>query len=117
MATLKTIAPATWTVEDHADTYNNINLWNKFTQFADSQKNNRTLWFFINLLVHGVFFLPVPAALMYYFDAPIVVLAITMGCFFTNLIANMGGAGIRSTLLFFFASIAIHVLMVLIAVL
>ncbi len=117
MANLKTIAPATWTVETPSISYNTTNLRGKFLQFADGQKDNRTLWFFINLVVHGVLFLPLPAVLMYYFDAPGAVLAVTMACFFTNLIANMGGAGIRATLGLFFASIAIHVIMILIAIL
>ncbi|WP_158826780.1 hypothetical protein [Mucilaginibacter lacusdianchii] len=116
MATLKTIAPATWTIQEQEVTYNNVSLWTRFIQFADTQKGNRTLWFFINLMIHGVFFLPLPAVLMYYYDAPVGVLAITMACFFANLIANMGGAGIRTTLMLFFASVAIHVLMILIAV-
>ena len=117
MAHLKTIAPATWTVEPQDASYNELNLSTKFLQFADGQKDNRTLWFFVNLVVHGVLFLPLPAVLMYYFDAPGAVLAITMGCFFTNLIANMGGAGIRAAIGLFFASIAIHLLMILITVL
>jgi len=117
MASLKTLAPATWALQPQtADNNNKANLRTKFSQFADGQKENRTLWFFINLVVHGVLFLPLPAVLMYYFDAPGAVLAITMCCFFTNLIANMGGAGIRSTMLLFFASITIHLLMILIAV-
>ena len=114
MATLKTIAPPTWINTTHTNSNYSPSLIDRFNNFADSQKQNHTLWFFMVLMVHGVFFLPLPAVLSYYFDAPVGVLAITMVCFFTNLIANMGGAGIRATLLFFGGSIMLHVLMALI---
>jgi hypothetical protein len=119
MATLKITAPATWiNTANHTDNSNySLNLVARFNHFADSQKQNHTLWFFIVLMVHGVLLLPLPAVLLYYYNAPIVVLAITMACFFTNLIANMGGAGIRATLLFFGGSILLHVLMALIFIL
>ncbi|WP_345949550.1 hypothetical protein ABDD95_22155 [Mucilaginibacter sp. PAMB04274] len=117
MATLKTIAPAAWTTTPEQTINTQFNLWAKFTDFADSQKNNHVLWFFIVLMVHGVFFLPLPAVLMYYFDAPAGVLAITMICFFTNLIATMGGAGIRTALTVFAVSIVLHVLMALVFIL
>jgi hypothetical protein len=119
MATLKTIAPATWinTAEHTADNNYSLNLVVRFNHFADSQKQSHTLWFFMVLMVHGVLLLPLPAVLLYYYNAPIGVLAITMACFFTNLIANMGGAGIRATLLFFGGSILLHVLMALIYIL
>lgn len=96
---------------------NNLNLWAKYLAYADSQKNNRTLWFFISLMVHGVVFLPVPAVLMFYYNASIMVLITTMVCFFANFIANMGGAGIRTTLFLFAASIAIHLIMIIAVIL
>jgi len=113
MATLKTIAPATWTPTEAHTTFSNVNLWTRFTEFANSQKQNQTLWFFLVLMVHGVLFLPLPAVLLYYYNAPIIVLAVTMACFFTNLIANMGGAGIRTTILLFAISIFLHIAMAL----
>lgn len=116
MATLKTIAPATWTIAPEK-TGIKFNPWAKFMTFADSQKNSHTLWFFIVLMVHGVFFLPLPAVLMFYFNAPAAVLAVTMVCFFTNLIATMGGAGIRTALTVFAASILLHIVMALIFIL
>jgi hypothetical protein len=112
MATLKTLAPVAFNTE-----INHINLWDKTIAFADSQKSSHTLWFFIILMVHGVFILPLPVVLTYYFNAPVVVLAITMVSFFANIIANMGGAGIRSTLALFAASIFIHIVMTLMIVL
>ncbi|GAA4322186.1 hypothetical protein GCM10023149_22350 [Mucilaginibacter gynuensis] len=112
MATLKTIAPATFNTE-HTIEIGHLNLWARFMNYADTQKPNHTLWFFITLMVHGVLILPIPAVLMYYFNAPVWVLAITMTCFFTNIIANMGGAGIRATLSFFVASVFIHAVLLL----
>lgn len=113
MATLHTTAP-TWA--SHSESYK-LNLWTKYLTYADSQKDNRTLWFFISLMVHGVVFLPIPAVLMFYYNASILVLVTTMVCFFTNFIANMGGAGIRTTLFCFAASTIIHIIMVLAVIL
>jgi len=48
---------------------------------------------------------------MYYYNAPIIVLLITLTCFFTSIIACMGGAGIRSVLFLSAASIFIQVIM------
>lgn len=114
MSTLNTASNPTWGnhAEDHSESYA-LNLWGKYLAYADSQKENRTLWFFISLMVHGVLFLPIPAVLMFYYNAPITVLIITMVCFFANFIANMGGADIRTTLFCFAASVIIHIVMVL----
>ena len=112
MATIKTTIPQQW-AQTEASTNSNLNIWNKLAAFADTQKPNRTLWFFLNLTVHGVFILPLPVVLIYYFGAPVAILGITMTLFFVNIVANMGGSGIRTTLGLFAASIAIHVLMVL----
>lgn len=112
MATLKTTVPQTWAVNNS----NNIQapgLWQKFTAFAEGQHRNQTLWFFLTLMVHGVLVLPVPAVLIYYFNAPEWVLGITMVCFFANLIANMGGAGIRASIGFFLGSLFIHLVLIL----
>lgn len=112
MATLKTTLPQQW-AQTEASTNNNLNIWTKLAAFADTQKPNRTLWFFVSLVVHGVFILPLPVVLIYYFGAPVMILGITMILFFVNIVANMGGSGIRTTLGLFAASIGIHVLMVL----
>jgi hypothetical protein len=117
MATLKTMSPVSWAADNHTTTVNSFNPWARFMAFADSQKPNHTLWFFITLVGQGVLFLPIPAVLMYYYDAPIIVLAITMVCFFTTLIANMGGEGIRTTLTCLAASTLIHIAMILAVVL
>lgn len=110
MATLKTHAPATWATATHTNDIN-ISLWDKFTAFADSQHERKVMWYFLALVVQGVLFLPLPAFLMYYYNAPIIVLLITLTCFFTSIIACMGGAGIRSVLLLSAASVLIQVIM------
>lgn len=114
MATLKTTVPASWAIH-HQETQ--PSLWSKYLKFADSQKKYRTLWFFASLVFSGVILLPIPAALMYYYHAPIIVLLVTMTCFFTNIIANMGGAGIRATIGTFLASVAIHLVMIALVIL
>ncbi|MDO3627293.1 hypothetical protein [Mucilaginibacter sp. BT774] len=107
MATIKTNVPATWA--NTSDT--NVSIWDRFIAFADSQHERKTMWYFLALVVQGIFFLPLPAFLMYYYNAPIIVLLITLTCFFTSIIACMGGAGIRSVLLLSAASVLIQVLM------
>ena len=110
MATIKTHTPATWATATHTNDAT-VSLWTKFTAFADSQNERKAMWYFLALVVQGVFFLPLPAFLMYYYNAPIIVLLITLTCFFTSIIACMGGAGIRSVLLLSAASVLIQVLM------
>lgn len=90
----------------------NHGIWSKWNAFADKQADSKTLWFIVSLIAQGVLFLPVPAALIYYFNAPLAVLAITLGLYFANIIAGMGGAGIRVTLLFFLTSVLIHLVMI-----
>jgi hypothetical protein len=99
---------------DKIETKNKDNSWNKFIDFADSQSKNRTGWFLLSLMVQGILFLPIPAVLMFYFNAPIVVLAITMVLFFANVIAGMGGSSIRVLISLFALSTIIHFLMLLI---
>lgn len=111
MSTLKTHIPASWTNEGDASSQQHVNLLDRFGAFADSQNEKRALWFFVALAVQGVFFLPLPVFLMYYYNASFVVLLITMTCFFTTIIAYMGGAGIRMVLLLSALSILIQVIM------
>jgi hypothetical protein len=112
MATLKTISTSNWATDTHTNTQHTT-LKDRFNAFADSQKDRQTLWFMVSLIFMGVMILPVPAVLMYYFNAPIIVLGVTMFCFFANIIANMGGEGIRTTIFFFAASVLIHLAMIL----
>jgi hypothetical protein len=107
MATLKTDLHSPWTASASANE-NRRGLWDKFTAFADGQRERKVIWFFLALTIQGIFFLPMPAALMYYYNASLTVLLITMFCFFTNIIAYMGGAGIRTVLLLSVMSILIQ---------
>jgi len=88
------------------------NIYTKWLAVLDSQQQNRTLWFVVSLIAQGVLFLPVPAALIYYFNAPVYILAITLCMYFANIIAGMGGAGIRVMLSFFLSSVLIHLIMI-----
>jgi hypothetical protein len=58
----------------------------------------------------------VPAILMYFYNAPVIVLIVTLSLFFGNIISGMGGAGTRVLLGLFVASIVIHIVMVAIFV-
>lgn len=93
---------------------NNNTLLGKWNLFMESQAERITLWFLVSLLFQGVLILPVPAALIYYANAPVAVLAVTLTLFFANIIAGMGGAGIKTLLWLFAASVMIHLLMILI---
>ena len=83
----------------------------------EGQADRKTLWFLVSLVFQGVFLLPVPAALIYYFNAPVLVLVVTLTLFFANIIAGMGGAGIKTLLWLFASSIIIHLLMITIFIL
>jgi len=91
--------------------------WSQWLAFADTQAKNQTIWFLFSLILQGVFFLPIPAALMFYYNAPVIVLIITMILFFANIIAGMGGSGIRVTLTFFVISVVVNLLMLAVFIL
>ncbi len=91
-----------------------LSLWDKWMAFTDTQAPRKTLWFMISLISQGVLFLPMPALLIYYFNAPILVLGITLTLFFVNFIAGMGGSNIRTTLSLFAVSALAHLTMLLI---
>jgi hypothetical protein len=84
-----------------------------YLRYADGQAKNHLLWFFMALMIHGVFFLASPAILIWFFGAPLAVLAVTILNFFANLIANMGGAGIRTTITFFYLGLIVNILLIL----
>jgi hypothetical protein len=109
MATIKLNAPAHWSNDVTAQKHENA--WTKFTTFADGQTKHRTIWFLVSLMTQGVLLLPVPAVLMYYYNAPIIVLVLTMTLFFANVIAGMGGSGIRAMILLFALSVVMNLLM------
>ncbi|RKR83568.1 hypothetical protein BDD43_3778 [Mucilaginibacter gracilis] len=114
---MTTLAAKTPLKQQTINSLTGTSVWTKWLAFADSQAPKKTLWFLISLVSQGVLFLPIPALLMYYFNAPIAVLAVTLILFFANFIAGMGGSNIRTTLTLFAASIAIHVLMLLVYIL
>jgi hypothetical protein len=82
--------------------------WKKVLAALDSQEDNKTLWYIVSMIVQGVLFLSVPAALIYYFYAPLFILPVTLVLFFGNIIAGMGGAGIRVILSLFIISAIVH---------
>jgi hypothetical protein len=85
MATLKTNLTTNWAKVARTNE-NHVSLWNKFTVFADSQHERKAMWYFLALAVQGIFFLPLPAFLMYYYNASIIVLLITLTCFLPALL-------------------------------
>lgn len=105
-------APLSWAKTETPKS--NISIINRLRAFADGQAKNKLLWFLVSLIVQGVFFLPLPAVLSYYFNAPVFLLAITLPLFFANVITGMGGSGIRTTLFLFALSVLTHMCMVLI---
>lgn len=116
MATLKTSVATNWNNHSAATItvkQNNPGVLAKYLNFVDGQQKNRMLWFLIALSVHATVFLPLPIFLVGYFNAPVAVLGITMVSFFANLVANMGGSGIRTTFTFFMASILLHLIMLI----
>jgi len=98
-------------------TTNSTSIFNKWAVFTQRQSENKTFWFLLSLVFQGVFFLPLPALLIYYFNAPTLIVVITLTLFFANIIAGMGGAGIQTLLKLFAASMLIHVLMAIICML
>ena len=117
MATLKLNNTTNWSTNTTAPSANITNTWTKWMRWADTQKDYKTIWFLVSLIAQGVLFLPIPAVLMYYYGAPLVVLGVTMVLFFANIIAGMGGSGIRVLIGFLFSSIVIHLLMLAVFIL
>lgn len=85
----------------------------RFEAFAETQKDKRLGWFMISLLAQAVILLPIPAALMYYCDASISVLAITVSLFFANLVAGMAGSKINVLMILIAITTAVHIAMIL----
>jgi hypothetical protein len=94
-----------------------LTIAEKFNAFAASQADKRTAWFCISILAQGVLFLPLPAFLMYYYNAPIVALATTLVLFFANIIAGMGGSKIGTLIILLALSVVVHIAMIVLCVL
>ena len=86
----------------------NVTIWSKCLAMLDKQEPNQTLWYIVSLIVQGILFLPVTAAMISYFNAPIFLLPVSLGLYFANIIAGMGGAGIRVILSLFIVSVITH---------
>jgi hypothetical protein len=84
------------------------NTWANLLSIADHQAEHKTIWFFFSLVFQGVLFLPIPAVLMFYYNAPIIVLPITFGLYLANIIVGMGGSSIRVVLGLFTASVLVN---------
>lgn len=83
--------PTAGLADKQVEAKNKILFYSRFKEFAESQAKNRAGWFMASLLWQGVLCLPVPAFLLYYYNAPIWVLFITVLLFFINLVAGMAG--------------------------
>jgi hypothetical protein len=96
-------------------TINNFTVKNhilaNLLSIADHQADNKTIWFFFSLVFQGVLFLPIPAVLLYYYHAPLIVLPITFGLYLANIIVGMGGSGIRVVLGLLFFSVLVNLTM------
>lgn len=92
-------------------------VYKRFNRFAESQTEKRAAWFLISILGPGVLFLPIPAALMYYYDAPIWTLATTVILFFTSLVAGMGGSKIGVLIALLGLNTLVHIALILVFVL
>ena len=104
-----TIHPQTrWSPEQKIT---HVSIWSNWLARIDNQGANKTLWYIVSMIAQGILFLPVPAAMIYYYNAPLLLLPVTLGLFFGNIIAGMGGAGIRVLLLIFIGSAIIHLAM------
>ncbi len=95
----------------------NNKTWQKYIAFADSQTKNRMLWFLVAFVFQAVVFLPIPAALMYYYNASIACLAVTVLLFFGFLVVGMTGFGIRTLIFYITLSFAINLTMLTIYIL
>jgi hypothetical protein len=83
----------------------------KLTAFINSQAKNETGWFLISLMVQGIFFLPLPAVLIYSFNAPAYILVFSLSLFFANIIAGMSSAGAKAIIYLFAISVVVHLLL------
>lgn len=89
----------------------NKTVWQKYLAFPDSQSTNKTVWFLLSLIVQGVFFLPILMVLIFYYNAPVAVVPVTVLLYMGNIVAGMGGYGIRVLLAISIVSIIINLSM------
>jgi len=89
---------------------NNV-AWSRWTAFTEKHEKDRMQWFVIAFIFQAVFCLPLPATLIYYYNASPLCLVVTILLFFINLTAGFCGAGIRAILSLTIISLAINLLM------
>jgi hypothetical protein len=90
-------APTEWIVEQAIqEQKKGSNIYNKLIVFADNQTKNMTSLFSISLVAQCVLFLPLPALLMFHYHEAVTIIAIVITLFFANIIACIGGQGMRS---------------------
>ena len=110
MATLAN-APAHWfegaTTQKHKS---DVNIYSRLMASADINARNMTPLFTISLIVQCVLFLPLVLVLMFYYNTPVSILAITLTLFFANIIKCIGGSGHRS-IISIFAVVLIDLIM------
>jgi hypothetical protein len=80
----------------------------KYLAFVRRENKDKTVWFVLAMVLQGTLILPVPAILLFYYNAPIYVLVITLLTYFPNLITAMTGSGLRVTLAIFAGSLLIN---------
>ena len=86
-------------------------LWANILNVADHQAEHKTIWYLFSLIFQGVLFLPIPAVLIYYYNASIIVLPITFGLYLGSIIVGMGGFGIRVVIGFFAFCVIVNLAM------
>ncbi|HEY9001962.1 MAG TPA: hypothetical protein VIM89_11460 [Mucilaginibacter sp.] len=91
----------------------NYTISNRLRAFIESQKDKRLAWFMISLLAQAVLILPIPPALIYYYNASESVLAVTLTLFFANIIAGMGGSKTSVLISLVALNVVAHVVMIL----
>jgi hypothetical protein len=100
-------APTSWNNQTESQS-KVVNAESKLAAFIDSQQKNETAWFLVSMMIQGVFFLPIPAVLIFSFNAPAYILIFTLGLFFANIIAGMSNAGAKAIIYLFAASVVVH---------
>ena len=91
---------------------NKINVWAKYLAFVDSQSSYSLAWWIGSLSLQSIL-LPLTFLFVYSWGGPALPsLAISMTCFFTNVISNMGGASFRFRFNSFLISLIIHVALI-----
>jgi len=109
-------APTQW-ANQSANNQHYPSLYSWLVAFAERQSDNKTIWFLAALIFQSLVFLPLPALLIYYYNAPIVILAITLTLFVANVIVGMRGASVKTIFRLSIESFLINLAMAIICIL